>query len=766
MKLNKLPILVCGLTLILTFFPNRSTEGCGWSEDTGGYSFINPLLVNHAAPYAAYFLDFEELDNLMGEKKDIQPISNIDEWYDRFCEVPIKEDIRKLIYTSPRQDFELLKSAARSESIPLPTRLNKNSFARHLESHKCLETIDYLIFAKTCEPHVTNNGSNWETPQRDVATMTKLIKRGIKEFKDTKSHYIRLRYAYQLVRLAHYSKQYEETLRLYDWTIPKMDNDPSLIEWWMLGHKAGALQGLGRNVEAAYHYAQIFQHAPSKRQSAFRSFSIETDAEWAACLNLCQNDHERATLFAMRASAHRSQILEEVEKIYDLDPTNENLELLIIAEIKRREEELLGRGFSNEYVRHDRRHYQRPNPAAGRQIIELQKFARKLREEEKTNDTEFWHLAEGYLEFLAGDFYAADRTFKLVSERVENDTINEQLQAFRLALSIAAWEHADDDTETKAVAIMRSSDEYDKYRDFPDYLHDKMAQLYRADGQVGKAFLCHYPLDFLRGNPQEAIVNDLMQIYNQAEPSRFEQFLLQEDDHEAARNTILDIRGTMYLQNYQLEAALEIYKDMEPSSWDQYCQTNPFREHINDCVNCNLQDTVAYNRKEIIERILEMEYSARAELERAALYYYRIGNAFYNMTYFGHAWRGLDYFRSGASYNSWNLNDQDGVFNSSGFPYGNKEIMDVARALSYFERVKYLTTNRELLARATFAAAKCEQKQYFMSDAFRRPDYSFIPEPTPAFFRYHQEFLDEFSDTQYYLDVIQECKYFNLYAVR
>jgi hypothetical protein len=205
---------------------------------------------------------------------------------------------------------------------------------------------------------------------------------------------------------------------------------------------------------------------------------------------------------------------------------------------------------------------------------------------------------------------------------------------------------------------------------------------------------------------------------------------------------------------------------MEPSSWDQYCQVNPFREFINDCVNCNLQDTAAYNRKEIIERILNMEYTARAELDRAALSYYRIGNAYYNMTYFGYAWRGLDYFRSGASYNTWNLNDQDKVFDNSGFPYGNKEIMDVSRALSYFERVKYLTTNRELLARATFAAAKCEQKQYFMSDAFRKPDYSFIPEPTPAFFRYHQEFLDEFSDTQYYLDVIQECKYFNLYSVR
>ncbi|MEL7020307.1 MAG: hypothetical protein AAGK47_01745, partial [Bacteroidota bacterium] len=367
---------VCCAAVFTTLFlllPYRATIGCGWIPEESGYSFITPLLVNHTAPYAAYFLDFEELDQLMGKQRDQQPISNIAEWHQRFCEIPTKEDIHQLIYEHSIQDLELLKSAARSKGIPLPNQLKKNSFAVYLENNKCFDTIDYLLFAKSCEPHVTYDGSPWESPKRDTEQMGRLIQRGIKEFKQTTSHYIRLRYAYQLVRLAHYSQAYEEALRLYDWALPKIEHDPSIIEWWLLGHKAGALQGLGRNVEAAYHYAQIFQHAPSKRQTAFRSFSIQTDDEWQACLNLCENDEERATLYAMRASADRSQILEEIKKIYALDPTNENLELLVIAEIKRREEELLGRGFSNEYVRHDRRHYQRPNPEAGRQIIELQK---------------------------------------------------------------------------------------------------------------------------------------------------------------------------------------------------------------------------------------------------------------------------------------------------------------------------------------------------------------------------------------------------------
>lgn len=755
------------LIILLLFFPNQTSSGCGWSEEEVGYSFINPLVVNHASPYAGYFLDFKELFSSFDKKNTIQPTSNITEWHERFCEIPVKADMESLIYKSPLRDIELLRSAARSESIPLPARLQKNSFARHLENNKCLETIDYLLFAKKCEPHVVGTNNSWEVPKRDIGAMQKLINQGKKEFKKTASHYIRLRYAYQLVRLAHYSKQYEQTLELYDWLLPKIDNDPSILEWWILGHKAGALRGLGRNIEASYHYAQIFQHAPSKRHTAFQSFYIESDEEWQACLRLCESDEERATLYAIRASAERSHILEELEHIYAIDPLNENLEILVIAEMKRREEELLGRGFSNEYVRHDRRHYQRPNPTAGRQIIALQKFARKLREEDKTNDTEFWHLAEGYLEFLAGDFYAAQQTFKLVQQRVENDTLQEQLNAFRLALNIASWNEANDETESEAVEIIRNNEAYKKYRDFPDYMHDRMAQLYREGSSVGKAFLCHYDLDVLRPNPQMAIVTDLTKILNQEKPTKFEQFLLKDGDHEKSRNTILDIRGTMYLQDYQLEAALETYKEMEPSSHDEFCQANPFLERINDCIDCSIHDTIAmYNRREIVERILDMEYAARAEMNRAAIYYYRIGNAFYNMTYFGNAWRGMDYFRSGSSYQTWNLKDRNFVYSDSGFPYGNKEIMDVSRALFYFDHAKLLTTNQELKARITFAAAKCEQKQYYTSDAFRAPKSGFIPEPTPSFFRYHQEFLEEYADTQYYLDVIQECQYFKMYALR
>ncbi len=76
--------------------------------------------------------------------------------------------------------------------------------------------------------------------------MEALVERGLKAFPKTESHYVRLRYAYQLVRLAHYLKEYDYVLELYDYLMPKVDADPSLIYDWVEGHRAGGAAVAGQ----------------------------------------------------------------------------------------------------------------------------------------------------------------------------------------------------------------------------------------------------------------------------------------------------------------------------------------------------------------------------------------------------------------------------------------------------------------------------------------------------------------------------------------
>ena len=767
LKMSRLPIIHYSFLLFLSFLllPTKISKGCGPIQvGFKGYSFLNTELIDKEASYAPFVFSFDQFFNTY-DATAVQTNANLTEWRERFCNLVKMEDLKSIIYKANIEDMRLLKTAINSEAMALSSRLASNSFAQHLKSNKCSETVDYLIFAKECEPHAVQTDP-WKPPKRNLAAMEALIKKGKREFRKTKSHYIKLRYAYQLVRLAHYMKDYKQTLDLYDYLMPKIDNQPSILEYWIMGHKAGALMALGRNVEASYLYSLIFQNETGKRASAFRSFKINSDEEWRQCLLLCKDDHERATLYIIRANEEHSNTVEEMEHIYEYEPANENLELLLFKEIKKWERYLLGKEF-NDNKRHNRKYLSLPSKKVGQKIIELQEFARKCRQEGLVEQPNLWHIAEGYLEFLAGDLYASKKTFDVVEDVVNDDKLREQLQAFRLALQIATWNKADEAVEETAAEIRRNNPIYETYKDFSDFMYDKLALLYQEANSPGKAFRCHYKLSALKPNPKEIIVEDLLRLAEKEEKTRLERYFIEDKNGDSQLNDIAEIRATLYLSEFQLEAALETLKKMDRAEWDKYGLFNPFMERLQDCVHCPLPDSVTYyNKGEVIERILDWDYQAKADPNKAAAYYYRIGVAFYNMSYFGYAWKVTDYYRSGASWSPWRETREDDVMKHFAFPYGNKENKDMSTALSYFERSRLLSKNPELAARATFMAANCEQKMYYTSKDFRSPCSNCIPSPPPEYLKYFDLLEHVYPDTDFYQEVIKECKYFRAYARR
>lgn len=753
-----------GLLTLLFFFlsPYKVSKGCGPIDRSfRGYSFINPQIIQSRIAFAPFFLDFKTIHRLYKGQRVEQIKGNLQEWYERFCEIPKIADLQYIIYQASIDEMRQLRTAINSRSIPLPYQMAGNTFARYLDRNKCYETIDYLIFAKRCEPYVTRVDP-WDEPERVVDAMQRLIDAGRKAFMKTESHYIRLRYAYQLIRLAHYAKNYEQALELYDYLMPKTDNSPSIIEDWILGHKAGAMMALGRNVEASYLFSRIFDRSPSKRESAFRSFNIQTDEEWQQCLLLCEDDHERAMLYVLRANGVHSNLVEEMENIYALDPKNENLELLLLKEMQKLEKDLLGYEF-NDNKRHNKRYHKLPRPQAGELVIDLQDFTRKVQEEQKVERPEFWKLAEGYLELLAGNYYFAAKTFEEVAPQITNDTLKEQLQVFNLALTVSSYTEATDSVERQAERITRSR-LYSKYEDFTDFLDDKMASLYQQGEYKGKSFRMRYSLDDLKPNPQAEIIEDLLVVCNKPQRNRMEKRMVDKEDGTTIKSDLLDLKATILMNQFQLEAALEVYKQMDRVEWDNYGVFNPFvdqnLEGMVDCVHrCPLPDTVTvYNKGTLIERLLEMEYEARAETNpnKAALIYYRLGIAFYNMSYFGYAWRVMDYFRSGASLRRWKLEDGDNIVPHSVYPYGNKENFDLNRAAYFFEKAHLLTTNANIAARSIFMLAKCEQNQYYVKG----------PSGTPRTYQFYDLLINNYQETSFYERIIEECKYLEAYATR
>lgn len=759
------------VTLLL---PLEISQACGPSEHNfHGYSFVKMEILpkQEREGLAPLFLRFDNMYQRYFESaSNANQNDNLAEWHWIFCGDVDTADLDYIVYKAPIGELELLNTATGSKSLQVPVSLQGNTFAQFVFKKKCGETIEYLVFAKQCEPYVTASGQ-WEAPPRDKEAMQRLIGEGRRQFKQTKSNYIRLRYAYQLIRLAHYAGLYEQVLELYEELIPKVDKElghweKSIIPWWILGHKAGALRKLGDNVQASYLYMQIFLHCPGRRASAYQSFFIKNNEQWEACLRLCQSDRERAALYAIRAAEPNSRAVEEMEKIYAIDPTNENLEVLLVQEMRKVERNLLGLEF-NSHKEENKRFYKIPKPSAGKYVIDLQKFVRRCRQEGKVARPVLWQIAEGYLEFLAGDFYAADLTFREAARVVDDKVLKEQLDIFQLALKIAAFEKPTKEVENFAYSLLMDDPRYRTYSSLPDYLKDKMTWLYNKAGQTGKAFLSQYPLKELKPNPQMELLNDLLATALKPDQSKFERLLMDENP----TNELLDMKATLLMSEGQMEAAFETFKRIPAEQWNDYGQFDPFRETLKDCISCYVRtDSISlssyYNKGELLEALLDLEYKAKGDLEGAAAHYYKLGLAYYNMSYFGYAWRVMDYFRSGSTWSNLHRSN-GGVYSHFKYPFGNKENVDLSRALYFFEKARLNANTPELAAKASYQAARCEQKIYFQTDAYKpEPCCNRIPRLPTEYLVNFSRLKEQYAETEFYKLVIKECKYFAAYAAK
>ncbi|MEO0626360.1 MAG: hypothetical protein AAFY91_05195, partial [Bacteroidota bacterium] len=292
---------IMAIALLVLLWPQTTAHAdCGIVAVAYTYSFVKPELL---------LADIDQLEGLprFGEMyateyespAEARQDRNLQEWYERYCEQVLKRDISELLYGDTYNALvELRRFVTNPESRAqdLPRYLYRNSFARHLVRHHCVEVTEYLVYCKKVEPLVSGNRVSPGRATDRSRQMEQLLDEGYEAFYASRSHYVRLRYAYQIIRLAHYLKDYQRTVDLYEELIPETQADASILFYWIEAHRAGAMQKLGNYIGSAYLFSRVFDQCPSKRESSYLSFKVRTDEEWRQTLLLCQNEHERATL--------------------------------------------------------------------------------------------------------------------------------------------------------------------------------------------------------------------------------------------------------------------------------------------------------------------------------------------------------------------------------------------------------------------------------------------------------------------------------------
>ncbi|MBK8556498.1 MAG: hypothetical protein IPL65_12375 [Lewinellaceae bacterium] len=735
-----------------------------------GYTFLIPEIINKNAAYAPFMVSWEDYYQRVYFNRDIQKEDNVVEWCERFCSQPEAEDAEFVIYKASITDLAELQQriTSKDERRIMPYPFGGNTFAEMLVLNKCTEVIDYLMFARRCEPFVVSVGGPWNPPYRDPASMQRLIDEGTDRFNHTSSHYLKLRYAYQLIRLAHYNRAWEQTVRLFNDLLPKIDRKkPSIMYYWILGHVAGALQQMGRYPEAAYRYAVIFRLCPSKRTQAFRSFKLRNDKDWKAAYDLCKSDADRATLYLMRAGRSKTFTVPDLAATYALDPGSPQLDLLLISNVQD-----LEKIFLYTDVTEKKYGYKVPKSqwkAASQQLIDLQNLTRRVIRENKCANPQLWKSVIGYLELLAGDYYAATISLKKAEKTLGRSdyerNLQRQIDIWRVLLEIVQI-NPNDAYADQAGFRVRS---YKTFKDFPlfePFLQDWLSAAYAAAGQPGKAVLAAFPPQALTYNPDPDAIDNLLQAADEDNPIFMEKAMQMDTNPDRLRAYLMELKGAYYLSLGQPEAAITIMQKIPKVQQVGMTKFSPFREILHERIDRPITDTLLLNRLEVADKLMQFEFKARAAAAQgqpeAAWYYYLIGLGYYNMSYFGYAWKTTDFFRSGAN---WNRLPVGPVFPLDGSPAGNRENVDMNLPLSYFQRALELSPNKELGARAAFMAARCRQKQWFSSpNSNYRPGNKNIPVLPDAYSTYYDLIKTKYKGTDFYKDAIKECKWLDAYT--
>jgi hypothetical protein len=697
------------------------------SQNLNYFPLIQSFIVNPTAPASPYFTSFKDIYLKFGKQTILQPNENINEWYDRFCEVAPLSDIEWLIYQSDLSDIQELKNAV-IQNTGLITYLRTNKFARHLVKNKCLETIEYLLFAKKCEPFVTADKDVWQTKKPDIQKMEVLIQEGTKEFLTIESHYIRLRMAYQIIRLAHYSGQYSKVKYLYNYFIPKINHAPSTIQYWIEGHYAGALKALGERAKAAYFYARVFHHCPAKRESAFLSFEVRTDNDWLNALSLCENDQERTALYALRASFRNSRAVDEMIDIYSLHPKSNYLESILIQEIEKQEKKPVV-----EYIK------------------KLDTFVKQVIDEKKVAHLEIWLLALGYLKYLNNDYFEAKLAFNAVSDYTQSKALLEQIAIFNMAIEIKEWEKINEEVAQRIWEFQSENEVFNRYPTLQSLLSKQVFQNLKNHGNPGLAVLYKFGLNAVKVNPSEEVIRDIKELAKKENINPFEKSLMVLSKNQF--NTEIQALYASWLMTLnEWEAAEKAWQEIPLADIELFGKSNPFVERLNECVHCPVKSNERQLTKpQIVAEMLKLQYDIKANRTESPQYYYKMGLGLYNMSYFGYAWNMLDYFRSGSSLKAERLENSSDIMKHPLFPNGNRENIDLSKALGYFEKAITFSTDKELSARASFMAARCEQKMSHVTKTANKRKYFAL-------------LKTKYKDTQYYDKVIESCKYFKYYV--
>jgi hypothetical protein len=751
--------LLCGTLFVsaLTFLPT-SANACGWDPEWENefYRFMAPEMARQEM-FEPFQFTWDNLYSYNLMSPDMSHNANARDWAEYFGEGITESDVLKVVYGMGPDDLSMVQKKASGDKNLLLGDISSNRLIRQWSKGEWRESLDYLQYALRVEPFCVADVYDWgEDDRTDAPTPNRLVEEGIRAYKASNDDFIKIRYAYQVVRLLRYDSNAPEAVKMFEELAAPLAHVNNTVYWWTVSHYAGALRYSKKPIESAYEFSRVFDNCPTRRIAAYRGFRVKSDEQWNEVMNLCKSGHEKATLHFIRAITPNALAMEELRDIQRLSPGSEMADVLLQREINKIEGELLGYPFSSKQAYY--KGMKTPEHAtASKNLRSLQVAVDETIDGKAMHDADLWKLSKVYLIFLAGDAAGASKALSKTRPKLsEAGALRGSL--LDLVLRIAMTKKVDasvENTLLKDLTNLSGKLSKEKAEELRKFMDEALAWLYEAQGQSGKALLARrrqYAID----DAKLPAINDLLKFEAKPNPTLYEKQLLERMHASVNHNQLLEVKGTRLLGKNLLEEAIKVFnaipENVRSSSSTFSLDADPFKGRIRDIVNCWNYDCGGgdnYTKLSLAEAMLTLQKKAIQEPENAGKYYHLLGNAYYNITFFGPAWGALDYHRSGGNwgylgyYESWYQFD----------PETFDEVVDMSLAEKYYTKSVEASNDPELAALSTYMAAKCELNRFYMSGEETKDGYQ----------THFSDLVGNYRNTQIYDQLVRECFYFRQY---
>lgn len=718
--------VVISSVLLIAMYVN-SSRGCWYypGEEEYRVFLFNPDVSGVKGMEKMYFttalLNESYLDS-SGHNGDAD--RNLSEWF-LYCreKATLGAIDTVLNYTSPEVFFGFLKSEDKYKDL-----LIKNSFMNYLRKPENKEALMYLLYAKKYE-HLNFSQDPWEEYSwswvKDDNAMYQLKLEGAHLFRQTVDTFLRDRYAFQLVRASRYVGLYEEAIQWYD-SVFERSTGKTVVKYWALSHKASCTHFRGDPAYADYLFSQVFELSDEKSERAAQGFAGK-DLE--KTLAYCKNNRERANVHIIRELRNPGRALKGIKEIFATDPASGKLEVLMGREISKLEDWLLTSKYT-EFGPASYSYSQENKQSDLAYLKELRSFVAKAAFSKKTGNPSFWLLTLSHLYFLENDFAKGKETLALASlAKGKTERIEMQIRYSNALLTVYDSQTMTDSLESELYKDLQYLETHKKHmKNFDRHYSNLLLAVqhhYKSQSEIWKAGLLqsrvkseiryhpnrwcysHY-FNFLDAFASEADMDTIIALLNKKKKTPFEKYLVATVDEDKYR--LMDLQGTKYLRKNRLRKALSIYRRIPDAFWnsDQYAykyylDANPFYVDVRRAEQHmpGYADTVRYNKRQFVEKLLEYLTKAEAYPGKKDQYYYLAANAYYNMSYYGNSWMMHKYW--------WSIGDMDSheEDNRLDMGYDNQAYFGCERARRFYMKAYHASQDKKLKALCLAMAGRC-----------------------------------------------------------